>query len=187
MLLAGLLLLAFALLAPGIPVKAYRRYPTIGGFFQPPVGLDYVERGCIVHVVNQVQQGDYYVECPWTEHALFYWSPTLALAGILLSSLAEVADIGRRTRLWSAMLEAAVGIEAMIIAFVTLLAPWLPGSIPGLLGYPIGFFAVIHSMRRMGARGSALVSAAVVILFVSGIVFFFMLAWTMGASELVGP
>ena len=142
-----------------------------------------MERGCIVHVVNQVQQGDYYVECPWTEHALFYWSPTLALAGILLSSLAEVADIGQRTRLWSAMLEAAVGIEAMIIAFVTLLAPWLPGSIPGLLDYPIGFFAVLHSMRRRGAGGSALLSAAASMLLISGVVFFFMLAWSMTISE----
>lgn len=180
---AGLLLLVFALVAPGIPVKAYRRYPTTSGVFSPPVDTQYVERACIVHVVSQVQQGDYYVECPWTEHALFYWSPIVALAGILMSSVAVAADIDRWTRRLSTVLEAAVGIEGMIIAFGTLLASYVLASIPGLLGYPIGFFAVLHSMRRMGARGSALVSAAVVILFVSGIVFFLMLVASIGMSE----
>jgi len=159
--------LVFALVAPAIPVKAYRRYPTISGVFSHPVDAQYVERGCIIHTVSEVQQGDYYLECPWMEHALFYWSPILALAGILLSSLGARADTDRWTRRSSTVLEAVVGVEGMLIAFGTLLAPWMISSIPGLRGYPIGFFAVLHSMRR-GAGGSELLSAAAVILCVSG-------------------
>lgn len=181
---AGLLLLVFALIAPGIPMTVYRRYPTISGFFSPPVDPVYLERGCIVHVVNQIMEGDYYLECPSTEHPLFYWNPIIALPGILTFSLGSRRfHIDPWTRRLSVLLEALVGFEGIVIAFGTLLGPWIFEAIPGLLGYPIGFFAVLHSMRRAGAGALAQISVASLILLVSGIVFFLMLIASIGMSE----
>lgn len=179
----ALLLLAFALIAPGIPVKTYRRYPTISGVFLPPVDPDYVERRCIVHVVSEIVEGDYYLECPSMDHPLFHWSPILALGGILTISRARSVQIGRWMRWLLTTVEGLAGLEGMAIAFATLLGPIMYEAIPGVLGYPIGFFAVLHSMRRSGAGSLALMSVASLILLVSGVMFFLMLIASIGMSE----
>jgi len=180
---AGLLLLMFAVAAPGIPIKVYRRYPTISGAFGPPVDPVYIERGCVVHVVSLVVEGDYYLECPIIDYPLLYWSPVIALVGILAFSLGSGLQIGRWTRRLSLLLEGLAGLEGILVAFWTLLGPWRFEAIPGLLGYPIGLFAILHSMRRTGAGASQLAMTAMIILFISGAVFFLMLIASIGMSE----
>ena len=173
----------FAVAAPGIPIKVYRRYPTISGAFGPPVDPVYIERGCVVHVVSLVVEGDYYLECPIIDYPLLYWSPVIALVGILAFSLGSGLQIGRWTRRLSLLLEGLAGLEGILVAFWTLLGPWRFEAIPGLLGYPIGLFAILHSMRRTGAGASQLAMTAMIILFISGAVFFLMLIASIGMSE----
>lgn len=63
--------------------------------------------------------------------------------------------------------EALVGFEGILVAFGMFLGSWRFEAILGFLGYPIGLFAIIHSMHRMGTRPSLLAMTAIIILFVS--------------------
>jgi len=164
-------------------MKVYRRYPTISGAFGPPVDPVYIQRGCVVHVVDLVVEGDYYLECPIIEYPFVYWSPIIALVGILTFSLGSRLQIGRWTRRLFVLLEGLAGFEGMLVAFLTLVGPWRFEAILGLLGYPIGLFAILHSMRRTGAGASLLAMTAMMILFISGAVFFLMLIASIGMSE----
>ena len=53
----------------------------------------------------------------------------------------------------------------------------------GLLGYPIGFLLILEGMRRSKASLADIASTAVMIILVSGIVFYFMLVASVGLSE----
>jgi len=53
----------------------------------------------------------------------------------------------------------------------------------GLLGYPIGLLLILDGMRRSKASLAEIASAAVMIILVSGIVFYFMLVASVGVSE----
>jgi len=181
------LLLLVALVAPVVPVKAYYRLPSDGGVFEPPVDLDWAGRHeCIVHMVNQAISGDYYLECPYSNHRLLFWSPIIALSGVLLVSVGIRMTRGRPLVLvtkFAPAVEALTGVEAMIAAFFSLFMRPEFESFLGLLGYPIGFLLVLDGLRRSKASRGEIVSAAVMILLISGVFFFFALIVAMGMSE----
>jgi hypothetical protein len=183
---AGLLFLLVALVAPVVPVKAYYRLPSDGGVFEPPVDLDWVGRHeCIVHVVNQTIRGDYYLECPYTNHRLLFWSPVIALSGVLFVSVGIRTTRGKPLLPmpnFAAAVEVLTGAEAMIAAFFSLFMRPEFETYVGLLGYPIGFLLVLDGLRRRKASHGEIVSAAVIILLISG-VFFFALIGAMAMSE----
>lgn len=184
---AGLLLLLVALVAPVVPVKAYYRLRRDGGVFEPPVDLDWVGRHeCIVHVVDQVIEGDYYLQCPYTNHRLLFWSPIVALSGVLLFSAGIRVTRGKlfdRMSEFGPMVEALTGVEGMIVAFVSLFQRPEVETYVGLLGYPIGFLLVLDGLRRSKGSVAGIVSAAVMILLISAVIFFFALVAGMAISE----
>jgi hypothetical protein len=120
LIIAGLLLLLVALVAPGIPAKAYYRLPSDGGVFEPPVDLDWAGRHeCIVHVMNQMTRGDYYLECPYANHRLLFWSPIIALSGVLLLSVAIRGTQGKPLVVsrFDPTVQILAGVEGMIVTF----------------------------------------------------------------------
>jgi len=52
-----------------------------------------------------------------------------------------------------------------------------------LLGYPFGFAAIIDSLRRLGSSRSTVWRVGICVFVLTGLIFFFMLIFTMGASE----
>lgn len=184
---AGFLLLLVALVAPGIPAKAYYRLPSDSGVFEPPVDLDWAGRHeCIVHVVNQTIKGDHYLQCPYTNHRLLFWSPIIALSGVSLVSVGIRATRGKLLVLmpkFAAAVEVLTGAEAMIAAFFSLFMRPEFETYVGLLGYPIGFLLVLDGLRRSKVSLGGIVSAAVMILLISGVFFFFALIGAMAMSE----
>jgi len=71
----------------------------------------------------------------------------------------------------------------MIAAFLSLLQRPEFETYVGLLGYPIGFLLILEGMRRSKASLADIASTAVMIILVSGIVFYFMLVASVGLSE----
>ena len=53
----------------------------------------------------------------------------------------------------------------------------------GLLGYPIGLLLILEGMRRSKVSLAEVAFTAVMIILVSGIVFYFMLVASVGVSE----
>jgi hypothetical protein len=132
------------------------------------------------------QAGDYYVQCPYTAHPLLSWSPIIALGGIVVSSSGmKWGSYTKASRLkaltWG--LEFLVGIEGMYIAFISLSGQAVFESYVGLLGYPLGFFFVLDSLRRQRAGRAAMVIATITILIVSAIFLFFALMFAVMMSE----
>jgi len=167
-LVVGLSLLLFALIAPAVPARAYYRIPTISGAFWPPVHQEYLSRGCIVHVVNE--QGHYYVECPYTDHPLFSWSPILAVVGVAVLSPVFAGQEKRVSWpfrfVW--ILEILAGFEGMWIAFISLSGRLELRTYIGLLGWPIGFTLFLDGLRRNRVPKWAIVLAGLLVFLVSG-------------------
>jgi hypothetical protein len=179
--------MAFALLAPVVPAGAYYRLPSDGGVFEPPVDMDWAGRHeCIVHVVNQMTRGDYYLECPYTSHRLLFWSPIVALSGVVLLSVGIRTDQRKPLSFvpkFAPTVELLTGVEGMMVAFISLFQRPEFETFVGLLGYPIGLLLVLDGLRRSKVSLAGIVSIAVMILLISGVVFYFMLVASAGLSE----
>jgi len=71
----------------------------------------------------------------------------------------------------------------MIVAFLSLFQRPEFETYVGLLGYPIGLLLILEGMRRSKVSLAEVAFTAVMIILVSGIVFYFMLVAGAGLSE----
>jgi len=156
--------MAFALVAPFVPLKAYYRLPTSSGLFEPPVDVDWVGRHeCIVRVVDQAMKGDYYLECPYTNSRLLFWSPIIALGVVLLFSVGIRMTRGKPlvpVPEFAPAVEVLTGIMAVMVAFVSLFERPEFEPFLCLWGCPIGFLPVLDGpiRSRLSKPSQSLVS-----------------------------
>ena len=130
--------------------------------------------------------GDYYLECPYANHRLLFWSPIVALSGVLLLSVGIHTTQGKPFVVvpkFAPTVEVLAGVEGMIVAFVSLFQRPEFEAYVGLLGYPIGFLLVLDGLIRSKSSVAGIASAAVMILLISGVFLFFALAAGMAMSE----